>query len=208
MQQSSSDRLDLRALAVARGGRVLVEGLDVALEPGGLLLVQGQNGSGKSSLLRVLAGLARPAEGQVAWAGRDIRRDMPAHRARLHLLAAGDALKGPLTVRENLAFAAGLLGGLSGSADSASSFALDGLEERPVRFLSSGQRRRVALSRLLLAPRPLWLLDEPEAGLDRESKERLVRRIEEHRAAGGIAVVATHDRLALRPTLSLELQEG
>lgn len=195
--------LEARDLACLRGERVVFAGLSFTIPAGAALLLTGANGAGKSTLLRMLAGLLRPAEGAVVWSGTDIAADPPAHAARLRYLSHQDALKPALTVAENLAFFAGLWGGAVGSALEA--VALGGLAELPARVLSSGQKRRLALARLALAPAPLWLLDEPTTGLDAASVERLGPLLEAHRAAGGIVVAATHIPLPLPDARELRL---
>ena len=189
-----------------RGGRQVFAGLSFALAPGDVLVLRGPNGSGKSSLLRLLAGFLPPAAGHIAWAGEWVALDPPAHRTRLHFVGHSDAVKGPLTTRENLAFAAAL----SGAPASAAAAGLDGfdlgpLAEVPARYLSAGQKRRLALARLLAVRRPLWLLDEPGVGLDAANRERLERALAEHRAGGGIAVLATHGDVAVEDALTLDL---
>lgn len=180
-------------LACVRGGRLVFEALSFALVPGEALLLRGPNGCGKSSLLRMLAGLLRPAAGRLLWQGDRIAADLPAHHLRLHYIGHGNAIAGPLTVTENLAFCAELLGGTRAHlAEALEAFALEPLESSPGRFLSAGQRRRLALARLVAAPRSLWLLDEPGVGLDRASRSRLEAAIDRHRAAGGICVLASH----------------
>lgn len=193
--------LTAQSLACRRGGRQVFEDLDLALAAGEALVLRGPNGSGKSSLLRLLAGLLRPLAGVIAWAGDPIG---PEHRARLHYVAHSDALKPALTPRESLAFASALAGGPGRVQAALEAFGLGGLAELPCRLLSAGQRRRAALARLVASPRPLWLLDEPGVGLDRESRGRLEAAIAAHRAGGGIAVVATHGDVAVRDALVLD----
>jgi heme exporter protein A len=181
-------------------------GLSFALSPGDVLVLRGPNGSGKSSLLRLLAGFLAPAAGQIAWAGESVALDPAAHRARLHYVGHTDAVKDPLTARENLAFAAAL----SGAPPSAAAAGLEGfdlvpLAAVPARYLSAGQRRRLALGRLLALRRPLWLLDEPGVGLDAASRERLEQALALHRAGGGIAVLATHGDVAVEDASTLDL---
>jgi heme exporter protein A len=201
--------LAVEGLACRRGDRLLFEGLGFALAPGELLLLTGPNGSGKSSLLRLLAGLNAPAGGSIRWGGRAIAEDAPAHRQRLRFLTHLDGVKPALTVLENLGFWSALLGAPASRATSAlAAFDLERIADLPARFLSAGQRRRLALSRLALMPAALWLLDEPSTSLDSEGSERLLATIASHRAQGGIAVVATHDRLALQPTEELRLTTG
>lgn len=198
--------LAAEGLACRRGGRLLFEAVSFALEPGDALLVLGANGSGKTSLLRLLAGFSRPAAGTIRWQGRDIHAELAEHAQRLHLVGFADGLKGLLGVAESLAFQAALLGDRGERvAEALAAFDLAGQVGDLVRALSSGQRRRLALARLLAVPRPLWLLDEPGIALDRANRARLEAVIEHHRAAGGVAVVASHGDVALRDPLVLEL---
>jgi heme exporter protein A len=195
--------LEARGIACVRGDRVVFAGLSLAVTPGEALLLTGANGAGKSTLLRMLAGLLRPAEGAVLWQGRDIAEDAAAHARRLRYLSHQDALKPALTVTENLAFFARLQGGAVTPALAA--LALDPLADLPARVLSAGQKRRLALARLALAPAPLWLLDEPTTGLDAASVERLRPLLAAHRAGGGIVVAATHIPLPLEDARELRL---
>ncbi|QEX19715.1 cytochrome c biogenesis ATP-binding export protein CcmA [Hypericibacter terrae] len=193
-------------LACQRGDRLLFEDMGFMLMGGDLLLLTGPNGSGKSSLLRLLAGLNAPAAGSIFWQGRAIAEDAAAHRQRLRFLTHLDGVKPALTVLENLAFWAALMGGPTAAAQTAlAAFDLERIADLPARFLSAGQRRRLALSRLVLKPAALWLLDEPSTSLDSEGSERLLAAIATHRAQGGLVILATHDRLALRPTQELRL---
>lgn len=192
------------SLQCRRGGRVVFEGLDFALEAGGLLLLTGRNGAGKSSLLRLMAGLLAPAAGSLAWDGRPVAEDAEAHRARLRYVGHLDALKPALTAAENLSFWADLWGGGDPLA-ALDAFGLKGLADQPARFLSAGQKRRANLARLALAPADLWLLDEPATALDAETTERLRALIARHRDGGGMAVISTHGDLGLPAARSLEL---
>ncbi len=194
--------LSAASLACRRGGRLVFEHLDFTLAAGEALVLRGPNGSGKSSLLRLLAGLARPAAGAVAWSGGPIDAG---HRSRLHYVAHSDALKPTLTAAENLGFVAALAGGAARVPSALDAFGLSDLAGLPARFLSAGQRRRVALARLLASPRPLWLLDEPGVGLDRASRRSLEAAIDRHRAGGGIVVVATHGDVAVHDPLVLDM---
>ncbi len=185
-----------RDLVCVRGERRVFEGLSFALAEGGALVLSGPNGSGKSSLLRLMAGLLRPADGALLWADAPIRDDPEAHRTRLHYLGHLDAVKPVLSASENVAFWAALHGGGAAEIERAlDGFDLAALADVPGRMLSAGQKRRVALARLLAAPAGLWLLDEPTVGLDRASVERLTRAIAAHRARGGRLAVATHTEL-------------
>lgn len=195
--------LEAAELAAVRGERAVFTGLSFRLAPGGALLLAGRNGAGKSTLLRVLAGLLRPAEGKVLWAGGDALADRAAHAARLAWVGAQDAVKPGLTVAETLDFEAAITGGRTEPGLAA--FALEALADVPVRMLSTGQRRRVALARLALAPRALWLLDEPTLGLDAASVARFGALAAAHRAAGGLVVAATHLPLPLPDAAELAL---
>lgn len=203
MDEAAGAVLDVRDLACLRGDRAVFAGLSFSLPEGSALLLTGANGAGKSTLLRILAGLLRPAEGGIFWRGEDTAAEPAAHAARLRYLSHQDALKPSLTVAENLDFFARLWGGAVAPALAA--LALSPLAELPARVLSSGQKRRLALARLALAPAPLWLLDEPTTGLDAASVERLGPLLAAHRAAGGIVVAATHIPLPLEAPLELRL---
>ena len=195
-------------LTCVRGERQVFTGVDFDVGAGGALVLAGPNGSGKSSLLRLMAGLAPPAAGTIVWDGVPVVEDPEAHRARLHYLGHLDALKPTLTVAENVASAVTLRGQAVGSAEVASALyglGLAGLGDLPARYLSQGQRRRAALARLLAAPAPLWLLDEPTLALDFDSVERLGAAIARHRRAGGRVVVATHVSLELASAETLRL---
>ena len=193
-------------LACVRTGRTVFRGLSFALETGDALLVRGPNGSGKSSLLRLLAGFLAPAEGRLDWAGRPVGDDLPAYRAKLHYVGHANAIKGVLGVRENLVFATRLCGQPKAFLELAlETFGLSALADAPARYLSAGQQRRLALARLLAAPRELWLLDEPAVGLDQASRASLERALASHREVGGIAVIATHGDVAADRPLVLDL---
>ena len=193
-----------RDLACVRGERLVFRGLSFALGEGDALLLTGPNGSGKSSLLRLMAGLLPPWTGTLAWAGESVADDKPAHRARLHFVGHQDAVKPVLTAAETLAFWAGLRGG--GAAEAAlDRFRLAGLAETPCRYLSAGQKRRLALARLLASGAPLWLLDEPTTGLDAASIAAFEEILAEHRAGGGMVVASTHVPLALDTPRTLDL---
>lgn len=197
-----------RDLLCIRGERRVFAGLDFTLAAGGALFLVGSNGSGKSSLLRLLAGLLRPAAGALLWNGAPVAKDAEAHRARLHYVGHLDAVKAVLTARENLSFWAALHGAVDGRrlVQALDGFDLGHLAELPGRVLSAGQKHRLALARLLAAPAELWLLDEPTVGLDTASLARLAGAIAGHRAGGGRVVVATHAPLDMpgAETLSLE----
>lgn len=193
------------SLACVRAERIVFRGLDFALEPGDALLLTGPNGSGKSSLLRLMAGLLQPALGALAWDGVPVADDPGAHHARLAYLGHLDAVKPALTVRETVAFWAATMGAWEPGAIDTALAAMDlaRLGDMPARLLSAGQRRRLAVARVLAVPRPLWLLDEPATGLDEASVESLADALAAHRADGGMAVVATHGGIGLADTRTL-----
>jgi heme exporter protein A len=186
-----------RGLACRRGERDVFLELGFRVEAGGALVLRGPNGSGKSSLLRCMAGLLSPIAGELAWDGRPIALDPEAHRARLHYVGHLDAIKPVLTVAENLRTWAALRGASTGAIGEAlARLAIDGLARLPARLLSAGQRRRLALARLLVAPAQLWLLDEPTNALDDEGAARFAEIVADHRAKGGLVVLATHGAAA------------
>jgi heme exporter protein A len=204
------DPADLVAegLSCRRGERLIFRQLSCVLPPGGALLLTGANGSGKSSLLRVLATLLAPETGRITWAGSPVASDLSRYRASLHYVGHLDAIKPALAVGETLAFWAGMRGLPTCAVDAAlEAFALDAIADWPCRWLSAGQRRRLALARLIAAPAPVWLLDEPTAALDDDGERRLIAAIERHRATGGRVVIATHQALALADAQFLALED-
>ncbi len=181
--------LSVRDIACVRGARLLFAGLGFSLEPGGLMLLTGPNGIGKSSLLRILAGLLPPARGRV---------DLADAAAPIAYLGHGDGLKPLATVAETLAFWTALNGGpdagarAKAMAKAMAHYALGPLADLPCRYLSAGQRRRVGLARVLAAGAGLWLLDEPTTALDEAGASAFESALAAHRAGGGMAVIATH----------------
>jgi len=197
-------------LACRRGERLVFAGLSFRLPAGGAVVLTGSNGSGKTSLLRIVAGLLTPAAGRLAWGEQPLSSDVAAHRARLHYVGHRDAIKSALTPRETLAFSVALRGFPALRAAPAidralAAFALDRTADWPNRWLSAGQRRRLALARLLAAPAPLWLLDEPISTLDGDGRARLEEIIVAHRAGGGRLVLSTHAPLGLAGARTLVL---
>ena len=180
-------------LTCIRGERIVFTGLDFKAGAGDALVLRGANGSGKSSLLRLMAGLLRAETGALSWSGGPITEDADAHRGRVHYIGHKNAIKGVLTVAENIAFWIDLRGG-GGMVDQAlAAFSIAHLADLPARYLSAGQLRRLALARLIARPAPLWLLDEPAAALDEDGARALDLEIAKHREKGGIAVIATHE---------------
>jgi heme exporter protein A len=188
-------------LTCVRGDRCLFRQLGLSVAPGQLLLVEGENGAGKTSLLRILAGLGLPALGQVLWQGKPIARQRESYGQALLYLGHLGALKDELSAAENL-LADARIAGLPGIGAGQVAGALDlmGLQRvagLPVRVLSAGQRRRAALARLLLEPPPLWILDEPFNALDTAAVDLLGRTLESHLARGGMAVLTSHQPVAM-----------
>lgn len=205
----TAPRLDAEALLCERDERCLFRELSVTLGPGQALQIEGENGAGKTSLLRILAGLAEANEGQVRWRGLDIRRERASFHQDLLYLGHHSAIKLELTPRENLAFYVGMNQSFEHSAleTALQAVGLYGFEDQPARSLSAGQRRRVALARLALSTAPLWILDEPYTALDVAGSAWLSRTLEHHLAGGGLVVLTTHQPLSLaHPLRKLVLQ--
>lgn len=180
-------KLIANALACERNGRVVFSGLTFNVASGQLAELRGPNGSGKSSLLRLIAGLVPALSGSLALTPAD---DTPLAQ-HCHYIGHLDALKNAMTVRENIAFWSRMLGG-PGDASALDAFKLGHLADDPVQLLSAGQRRRLSLSRLLAAPRKIWLLDEPANALDVASQATLTELLDAHLKSGGIALAAIH----------------
>ena len=197
-------KLIAEKLCARRGGRILFAGLSFAVAPGQALLVTGPNGAGKTTLLRTLAGFLPPEAGEIRLDGNAAEASIAEH---CHYVGHANAVKPSLTVAENAAFWSGFLGGAPDRLDAAlATFGLEALRDIPAGYLSAGQRRRAGLLRLLLAERPLWLLDEPTTSLDTAAQEMLAGAVNRHLAGGGLVVAATH--LALGFDRAQELQLG
>jgi heme exporter protein A len=195
--------LVVEALCCARDDRILFEAIGFRLAPGGIVQLEGPNGSGKTTLLRAICGLTPLESGLVAWRGTARDEVMDEFLAALTYLGHVPGVKRDLTPRENLAASQALTAMApemtpAMTADAAfDRVGLDGLADTPLRRLSAGQGRRAALARLLAAPTPLWLLDEPLTALDADGKRMLERMIIDHAAAGGMTVISTHHALEL-----------
>ncbi len=201
--------LEVRGLTCLRGESVLFEQLDFSLSVGEALHVMGANGSGKTSLLRIVAGLMLADEGEIYWRGQPLERQRSAFQAQLGYLGHHLGLKAELSVRENLKASLGLQGLRLDDNRLMAALAGFDLSERadlPVRALSAGQRQRVALARLLLLEAELWILDEPLTALDGPGVAQLERLAEAHLQAGGMLLMTSHQAVQLGPhlrTLSL-----
>ncbi|TGN83575.1 heme ABC exporter ATP-binding protein CcmA [Bradyrhizobium yuanmingense] len=196
-------RLSGHGLRCVRGGREVFAGLDFAAGSGEAVAVMGRNGSGKTSLLRLIAGLLVPAGGTIALEGGDGELSLA---EQCHYLGHRDALKPALSVAENLTFWADFLGGERFDAvESLAKVGLDHAIHLPAGFLSAGQRRRLSLARLLTVRRPVWLLDEPTNALDVAGQDMFAGLMREHLASGGMIIAATHAPLGIE---SRELRIG
>jgi len=188
-------QLSGRGVICVRGGREVFAGLDFEAASGEAVAVVGRNGSGKTSLLRLIAGLLIPAGGTIALDGGDAELTLP---EQCHYLGHRDALKPALSVAENLSFWADFLGGERLDAhESLATVGLDHATHLPAAFLSAGQRRRLSLARLLTVRRPVWLLDEPTTALDVAGQGMFEGLMREHLARGGLIIAATHAPLGI-----------
>lgn len=185
-----------------RSSRTVLTGISFALKGGDGLLLTGPNGAGKTTLLRVLAGFLKPSSGEIRIEGGPADAE-PGEQC--HFIGHLPQTKAGLTVHENLAFDAAFLDAGSGVDAALDRLGLSELADIRAGYLSAGQRRRLALARLLVARRPVWLLDEPSVSLDKASTETLARLIAEHLATGGIAIAATHIPLGLEDAKELKL---
>ncbi len=206
-----SQRLEANALECVRGGRTLFQNLSFSLGAGELLEVRGANGSGKTSLLRMLCGLLAPAAGEVLWGGKKIRALKEEYLKELAYLGHANGVKAELSAAENLRIHYGLAEGRRPDEERISvaleRMGLGASQGLPAKTLSQGQQRRLALARLLVSGRALWILDEPLTALDSAAVQLVQSVVEVHLEAGGLAVLTTHQPLSVRAgrTLHVEL---
>ncbi|MBS0054862.1 cytochrome c biogenesis heme-transporting ATPase CcmA [Yersinia sp. Marseille-Q3913] len=189
--------LEAKELTCIRDERHLFQRLSFCVAAGEIVQIEGQNGAGKTSLLRILAGLADADEGRVNWQGEDIRRDRARYHQNLLFLGHQPGIKSVLTPFENLAFYQSVFQKVDSAAiwQALAQVGLVGYEDLPVSQLSAGQQRRVALARLWLSQSPLWILDEPLTAIDKQGVGTLLALFVEHAASGGVVLLTTHQDL-------------
>jgi heme exporter protein A len=197
-------RLSASDLACRRGGRDVFADVSFSVASGESLVIRGRNGAGKSSLLRMVAGLLRVAAGTLALEGGDAELTIG---EQAHYLGHQDALKPSLSVAENLRFWSAYFGTAVDPQASLAAVGLDTLSDLPAAYLSAGQRRRLSIARLLAVKRPVWLLDEPTSTLDAAAQARLAEIMRAHLAGGGMILAATHSALGLDGARDLTLDQ-
>lgn len=195
-------RLVGEKVEVSRGERRIFGGVAFDVSAGNALVITGPNGSGKSTLLKAIAGFLKPSAGSVRLEGGDPEKSLGEH---CHYLAHANALKGQLSVEENLSFWQGFLGPGMPVTDALAAVGLPGIGDIPAGYLSAGQKRRVAIARLLVSKRTVWLVDEPTAALDARAEKRFAGLVADHLASGGIVLAATHQPLGLSAALTLDM---
>ena len=208
---AESPRIEVEGLAFARNDREIFTGLNFSLQSGQILQVEGHNGSGKTTLLRILCGLTIPSEGEIRWCGERIRDNLADYHAQLAYVGHAPGIKDELTPVENLNLATSMECARDG-ADAQQ--VLERLrlpafcDDVPCRNLSAGQRRRVALGRLLMLDASLWVLDEPFTALDRDGRRLVEELLSEHAQQGGMVVLTTHHAVNVDGCAVRELQLG
>lgn len=208
-QQTAPDQgqpqLQVEGLTCRRGQRLLFKNMSFTVNAGDVLEISGHNGSGKTTLLRLLCGLLVPEKGTLLWRGQPLNKIRPLYHSELAYVGHTDAIKGDLTARENLIVAGALNGGGINPEQALERVDLSAIRELPGRFLSAGQRRRLALARLLVNRARLWLLDEPFTALDKVAIRTIATLLEEHAAAGGMAIFTSHHAINIAHARTLEI---
>ena len=205
---SSPAALEARAISCIRGERELFSGLHLQVSAGQCLHIRGENGVGKTSLLRLLTGLASPDSGEVLWNDRSIKKDVSEYHGQLLFLGHRDALKEDLSALENLRLYAAIDGVALSELDAFASlwrFGLKGREDLPVNCLSAGQKKRVLMARMVTRRAPVWIFDEPFNALDTHAVLELQGLIAEHLESGGLAVLTSHQPLVIPGLRVLDL---
>lgn len=208
-QPAAEILLEATNLGCVRGTRRLFSNVSFALPAGGFLELTGPNGSGKTSLLRIVCGLLTPAAGEIRWRGEKVQSLSEEYSQSLTYVGHQNALKDELNSLENLRIWSGLSGReltINEARDALAAFGLEGREELPTRFLSQGQRRRSVLARLLVCQSKLWLLDEVLTSLDQAAASLMRKLLQSHLDRGGLAIVATHQELNLTAGMSQRLE--
>ncbi|OGT37770.1 MAG: heme ABC exporter, ATP-binding protein CcmA [Gammaproteobacteria bacterium RIFCSPHIGHO2_12_FULL_37_14] len=200
----SSLLLQLDNLSCVRQQKILFSNISLQLTAGELLLIEGPNGSGKSSLLRLIVGLLPPSEGEIFWQGSPIHKKYQAYTEHLHYIGHANGLKLGLTVRENLQLQSLSLSLTKNISLILSQLQLTQNQDTQAKFLSAGQKRRLALAKLFLFPKRLWILDEPLTALDQTTQELFLAQLAIHLQNGGIGMVSSHQSIFLKDTIPIK----
>lgn len=196
MANATSD-IQLNALTVRRGGRVVFENLTASVAAGEVLILKGHNGSGKSTLLRCLAGFIPLSAGALLVNGTSVKDDPSISRYQMALSGHLNGMKTAMTLRQNLEHYKGITNGCGNVEEAAKAFQLDALLDDELRYYSQGQQHRAGLAKLLVSGRNIWLMDEPTVGLDASNRDTLKAVMQSHIASGGLIIAATHEDLGI-----------
>ncbi len=199
--------LNARHLSCIRQDRLIFKDIGFSLNPGEALWIKGKNGAGKSSLLRIVAGLLKAAKGDIFWKDQNVREDPDIFQSQFRYIAHQEALKTAMTATENLQFWAQYFG-TGGVEKALAEFELEKIADIPVGIMSAGQKKRTNLARLIACPAPLWILDEPVSSLDTHYIDLFCRQLTKHVKSGGMALLATHQDLGLDFIRTLNLDDG